>query len=123
MLKKIFFIGFILCTFSCVKRMDKPNDLINRERFKSIITQIYLYKQAPSSLIPHDLQQPNLSLAVLKKNHTSPEQFKKSLEYYMLNNDELSIILKEIQDSIREKLPENSPENTTNEDVLIQENP
>lgn len=96
------FSGLIL--FGCNHNMEKPDDLINRGTFKSILTQMYLYKQASTVSVARDIDYNVITATILNNHHVSAQEFKNALQYYMVNNGEFEVILKEIQDSIRNQI-------------------
>lgn len=105
-MKKIFLLLLTLLTLGCNREIKKPDNLMDRDFFKKVLAEMYVYKQAPAVANMSGLEQDKISMAVLKKNNVTPTQFKASLEYYMVENIELEKILKEIQDSLNLFLPE-----------------
>ncbi|MBV7440205.1 DUF4296 domain-containing protein [Weeksellaceae bacterium TAE3-ERU29] len=106
-MKKIILFTFSLLTFlSCNREIERPDNLIKRDVFKSILAEMYVYKQIPASSDMNYKEQDNISISILKKHNIPIDQFKSSMEYYMVENTDYENILKEIQDSLQQLLPE-----------------
>ena len=57
-------------------------------------------------------------MSILKKHNIPIEQFKSSMEYYMVENTDYENILKEIQDSLRQLLPKGTLQENRDEIML-----
>ncbi|MGQ1928096.1 DUF4296 domain-containing protein [Ornithobacterium rhinotracheale] len=103
-MKKLIFAIFSLMILACNHGIEKPDNLVDRDTFKSILTQMYLYKQAPTVSVARDIDFNVINATILANHHVSAEDFKNSLEYYMVDRGQYEEILKEIQDSIHNQI-------------------
>ena len=118
-MKKVILFLFTLLVVSCNKEIEKPDNLMRRDVFKSVLAEMYVYKQAPTATnnMPY-VEQNKISMSILKKHNIPIEQFKSSMEYYMVENTDYENILKEIQDSLRQLLPKGTLQENRDEIML-----
>lgn len=100
MRKKAVILFFFISIISCNYRGEKPDDLIGEGKFKKIILALELYQNSNKKLKGNKLDYAKVNAAIFQENKVSPEQFKKSLEYYLINDNVYERILREISDSL-----------------------
>lgn len=94
---------FLLLLFSCVKIANKPKNLLPKEQMSGIIADLAIYDQAYSVTDKVDMEQ--ASRYVLKKHKTDAQTYRESYTYYFSQPSEMTEILEDAKEIIREKDP------------------
>ncbi len=81
---KILCIGYLMILFSCERAVPKPDDLIDKNEFITILEQTYLYKNLNRKWVGQSaLDYTEQQAYILQSHNVSWEQFKESYAYYM----------------------------------------
>lgn len=109
----------LLGLLSCNKEIEKPKDLIPRKEMKSILKEIYLFKQVKNYRIEKDLPDfPKANLAILSEHNVTLEQFQNSYKYYIIDNAAYDKLLEEIKKEMKAELPPGALEKAKDDNNL-----
>lgn len=121
-MKKIIALSFFVFFISCNKLIEKPENLISKEKMTDVLIDLALNEQS-------NLANPksNMELGtryVLQKHHIKTKDFIASYQYYALNKD-LENMLGDAQEKLKKRYPElqQKIEAQEQEKELLKENP
>jgi len=100
----LFFIGF----FSCDTIVEKPENLIDQDKFTAILTDLYLYRNINPTMTKNT-QTPNFDDVfgyIAKKHAINGKEFKNSYAYYMVDSKKSTEILEDVKVKLNEKAKE-----------------
>lgn len=102
-MRKIFVIIISLLVFSCGRMIDKPKNLLPKEKMAEIVADFAIYDQA-YSVNPNA----NIELAtrfVLKKHKIKAQEYNDSFKYYLSNPSDIDEIYEDAKEIILKKDP------------------
>ena len=106
MKKLVIYILMFFSFLACNKEMEKPEDLIPRETMVSILKDIYVFKQVKNYRVSKDLPaEEQANIEVLRKHNVSLDQFRRSYQYYIIDNAAYDVLLDEVKKELEEELP------------------
>ncbi|MDG4945668.1 DUF4296 domain-containing protein [Weeksellaceae bacterium KMM 9713] len=106
-MKKLIIYSLMFFAFlACNKEMEKPKDLILRETMVSILKDVYVFKQVKNYRVAKDLPaEEEANVEVLRKHNVSLDQFKRSYQYYIIDNAAYDVLLDEVKKELEAELP------------------
>lgn len=96
-----FFIILLLC--SCSEMIDKPKNLISKDKMSEIIADFAIYDQ--SYAINPETNMEQTSRYVLKKHGIKAQDYRDSYKYYLTHPGQLDKILEKSKTILLEKDP------------------
>lgn len=102
-LKYLFLISILPLSISCSASVDKPTNLIEKDKMAEIIADFSIYDQAYT--VDPKVNMENSSRYVLKKHNIKAKYFKDSYQYYLSNPSSLDGIYDKAQQIIINKDP------------------
>ena len=102
-MKKLISLFSILFLFSCSNIVDKPKDLLSKEKMSEVIADFAIYDQS-YTINPNTNMEIN-SRFVLKKHIITAAMYRDSYKYYMSNPAQLDKILENAKEIILDKDP------------------
>lgn len=102
-MKKLIYLFPILFIFSCSEIVDKPQNLLGKEKMAEVIADFALYDQA-YAVNPEANMELN-SRYVLNKHKITAAIYRESYKYYMSHPTQLDKILKKSKEIILNKDP------------------
>lgn len=101
-MKKIFVISFILVVFSCKK--ETPSKVLPKDQMKEVLVDLFIRKEVAFLSKDENSSREDrfIEEEVFKKHHITKEQFEKSHEYYLKNNEVYLDILVKAQNHVKE---------------------
>lgn len=110
----------VFISISCFSEIDKPHDLIERNKMKAIVSDIYYQRALKAAQFQVDsISFQELNRAILQKHEVSLQQFENSMHYYTIKESGYDLFLSEIKDSIQQLVP--VPTNPQNPQGPIQQ--
>ncbi len=106
--KKILLICLFVMT-SCIKRLEKPENLLSKEQMRDLLIEIGLSKNIPNnqldSIVRKSENKADKRVLKILDDHTIPlERFQESHYYYTMYPEEYKKIFKMIKDSLNTEL-------------------
>jgi hypothetical protein len=102
LMKKLLFIFVLLGLFSCGDYIDKPKNLIDKDKMAEIIADLAINDQA--IFIYPDKNMEAGTRAVLKSHKVKPDDFVDSFKYYVIK-EEMDGITNDAQEILLKKDP------------------
>lgn len=99
----VFSLMMIFCVVSCQEAIQKPDNLLSKEKMSEIIADFAINEQ--QFAIGNNINSENATRFILKKYKIKGELFTKSYEYYMTKPDAIKGILDDAQKIIIAKDP------------------
>ena len=124
-----FFLLFTLLCASCEdekNRIEKPNDLLERKSFETILYRVYMiegdvrFRLRSENFDSLRMQTTVAMNEMYRKNNTTHEQFMKSYAYYMNDPDLSSEIMKKIVNQLIELQAKEEAKQNENDTVAKQ---
>ncbi|MFV0236935.1 MAG: DUF4296 domain-containing protein [Flavobacteriales bacterium] len=99
----------ILSMVSCIKRLEKPENLLSKKQMSDILIDIGLSKNIPHNVLDTLVRNTTHKadkrlLKILDKNKIPLKRFTESHRYYTLYPEEYKLIFKIIKDSLKKEL-------------------
>lgn len=99
----------ILSIISCIKRLEKPENLLSKKQMSDILIDIGLSKNIPHNVLDTLVKNTTHKadkrlLKILDKNKIPLKRFTESHRYYTLYPEEYKLIFKIIKDSLKKEL-------------------
>lgn len=105
------FIALILLVSSCtpaIERMEKPNDLIEKEKMVSILTELMKLEGHVSSkhtqLTKYYKVISNSGDSLLRARGCTPQQFQTSMDYYAYQQTDLRKMYSQVLDRLNKEM-------------------
>lgn len=101
-MKKLIFIFVIMCLFSCSEYIDKPKNLIDKDKMSEIIADLAINDQVTYLYPGSNLE--SGTRFILKNHQVKTEDFVASYRYYIVKQ-KMTEIVEDAQKIILEKDP------------------
>jgi hypothetical protein len=108
-MRNILGIGLFLVVVACTKsvRIEKPTDLIPRDIFVQILTEISLLETHVQTTYTHVSEFKGVMVRsgkkILDKYHVSPEQYESSMDFYASDQEEMKSMYNEVLNALNLK--------------------
>lgn len=102
-MKKIVAIFILLLVFSCGRMVDKPKNLLPKEKMSAIIADFAIYDQAYS--VNSNVNMELAARFVLKKNKITARAYNDSYKYYLSNPSDIDEIYADAKEILLKKDP------------------
>lgn len=102
-MKNIFLLIFTIFIFSCQKMVDKPKNLLSKEKMSEVIADFAIYDQTYA--VKPNANMELVSRFVLKKHNITAEQYRESYKYYLSTPEKIDDILENAKEIILDKDP------------------
>ncbi|WP_188624741.1 DUF4296 domain-containing protein [Epilithonimonas arachidiradicis] len=99
----IFSLMMIFCVLSCTEAIEKPKDIIPKDKMSEIIADFAINEQSYS--IGGNINSENATRFILKKYNIKGELFTESYKYYMTKPETIQEIFDKAQEIIISKDP------------------
>ncbi len=99
----IAYLFLAICTLSCTEAIEKPKDILSREKMSEIIADFAINEQ--SYTIGSNINTENATRFILKKYNIKGQLFTDSYKYYMTDPETMKEILDKAQEIIVSKDP------------------
>ncbi len=104
-----FLLIFLFVMTSCIKRLEKPENLLSKEQMRDLLIEIGLSKNIPNnqldSIVRKSKNKADKRVLKILDNHAiALERFQESHYYYTMYPEEYQKIFKMIKDSLNKEL-------------------
>lgn len=100
-MRKVIFFLLLATLFSCEKVVEKPKNLLPKDKMAEVMADFAIYDQSYS--VNSNINMENASRFVLKKYNIKGQDYVDSYKYYVANPDDLDDIIENAKEIIKNK--------------------